>query len=165
MPTSMTPRTTLRRPWPLAILLLLLLLGALALPAPEADARPLRFVRVKVDVASVRARPSTAAQLLRYAYENEPLRVVGRQGEWLEVRDFADGAGWIYAPLTDGQSAAVVVRDVVNVRERPGTGHPIAFTAERAVNLRVLGRSGRWLHVRHEVAEGWIHDSLVWGWR
>jgi SH3-like domain-containing protein len=57
----------------------------------------------------------------------------------------------------------VVVRDLVNVREQPGTEHPVVFTAERGVNLLVLARSDRWLHVRHEVGEGWIHDSLVWG--
>ncbi len=95
--------------------------------------------------------------------ENEPLHVVGRQEQWLAVRDVAGETTWIYAPLTDGRPAVVVVRDVINVRERPGTGHPIAFTAERGVNLLVLERAGRWLHVKHEVGEGWLHDSLVWG--
>jgi SH3-like domain-containing protein len=89
--------------------------------------------------------------------------VVGRREQWLHVRDVAGDTAWIYAPLTDGRPAAVVVRDDVNVRERPGTGHPVAFTAERGVNLLVLGRAGRWLHVRHDVGEGWLHDSLVWG--
>jgi len=144
------------------VLTLLTLLGA-ALPARAVDAGPQRFVRVKVDVANLRARPSPTAEQVRSAYENEPLHVVGQQGRWLEVRDVAGEAAWIYAPLTDGRPAVVVVRDVVNVREGPGTGHPIAFTAERGVNLLVLERAGRWLHVDHDVGEGWLHDSLVWG--
>ena len=144
------------------VLTLLTLLGA-ALPARAVDAGPQRFVRVKVDVANLRARPSPTAEQVRSAYENEPLHVVGQQGRWLEVRDVAGEAAWIYAPLTDGRPAVVVVRDVVNVREWPGTGHPIAFTAERGVNLLVLERAGRWLHVQHDVGEGWLHDSLVWG--
>jgi hypothetical protein len=37
------------------------------------------------------------------------------------------------------------------------------FTAERGVNLLVLDRTGQWLSFRHEVGEGWLHDSLVWG--
>jgi SH3-like domain-containing protein len=49
------------------------------------------------------------------------------------------------------------------VRREPGTGSPVAFTAERGVSLLVRGRSGRWLRVRHDVGEGWVHDSLVWG--
>jgi SH3-like domain-containing protein len=144
------------------VLVLLALLAAAA-PAQEAEAGPQRFVRVKVDVANLRAQPSPAAKQTRYAYENEPLQVVSQQGRWLEVRDAAGDAAWIFASLTDGRPAVVVVRDVVNVRERPGTGHPIAFTAERGVNLRVLERDGRWLHVQHDVGEGWVHDSLVWG--
>jgi len=145
------------------VFVLLALLGAATLPAGEADARAQRFVRVKVNVANLRARPSPEAEKVRAAYENEPLRVVGRQGQWFEVQDAGGTGAWIHAPLTDGRPAVVVVRDVVNVRERPGTGHPIAFTAERGVNLLVLDRAGRWLHVQHDVGEGWLHDSLVWG--
>jgi N-acetylmuramoyl-L-alanine amidase len=154
-----TPRTTCLQ----AVLTLLALLGAAALPVREVAAGPQRFVRVKVDVANLRARPSLTAEKVRDAHENEPLHVVRRQGQWLEVQDVAGEAAWIYAPLTDGRPAVVVVRDVVNVREQPSTGHPIAFTAERGVNLLVLERAGRWLRVQHDVGEGWLHDSLVWG--
>jgi SH3-like domain-containing protein len=160
MRTRIVPQTADGLRW---VLLLLALLGAAALTAREAEARTQRFVRVKVDVANLRARPSPTAAPLRSAYENEPLHVTGRQGQWLEIRDVAGEGAWIYAPLTDGRPAVVVVRDLVNVRTRPGTGHPIAFTAERGVNLLVLEREGRWLHVRHDVGEGWLHDSLVWG--
>jgi SH3-like domain-containing protein len=146
--------------WGLA---LFALAGAAVLPAREVGAGLRRFVRVNVDVANLRARPSPTAERIRSAYENEPLHVVGRREQWLHVRDVAGDTAWIYAPLTDGRPAAVVVRDGVNVRDRPGTGHPVAFTAERGVNLLVLGRAGRWLHVRHDVGEGWLHDSLVWG--
>jgi SH3-like domain-containing protein len=160
MRTRTAPPTTDGLRW---ALVLLALFGAAVLPSREADARTRRFVRVKVDVANLRARPSSTAEQIRAAYENEPLQVVGRQGRWLEVRDVAGEAAWIYAALTDGRPAVVVVRDVVNVRERPGTAHPIAFTAQQGVNLLVLERAGRWLHVRHDVGEGWVHDSLVWG--
>ena len=139
------------------------LLGSAGLPTREVEARSARFVRVKVEVANLRIKPSRRAELVRQAYENEPLRVVGGRADWLHVRDAAGESAWINAGLTDGQPAAVVVRDMVNVREHPGTGHPVVFTAERGVNLLVLDRSGRWLHVRHDVGEGWLHDSLVWG--
>ena len=145
------------------ILGLLLVLGVTALSARQADARTQRFVRVRVDVANLRAQPSGTAKLLRHAYENEPLRVIGARGQWIQVRDYADESAWIYGSLIDGRPAVVVVRNLVNVRALPGTEHPVVFTAERGVNLLLLERSGRWLHVRHEVGEGWLHDSLVWG--
>ena len=153
-------RTRMAGRW---ILGLLLVVGVTALSARQADARAQRFVRVKVDVANLRAQPSGKAELVRHAYENEPLRVVGARGQWIQVRDYADESAWIYGSLIDGRPAVVVVRDLVNVRQQPGTGHPVVFTAERGVNLLLLERSGRWLHVRHEVGEGWLHDSLVWG--
>jgi SH3-like domain-containing protein len=146
--------------WLLALLFVLLTVG---LTAREAGATSPRFVRVKVEVANLRARPSTEAELIRQAYENEPLRVVGSRGQWLRVRDVDDQSAWVYRPLIDGRPAVVVVRDLVNVRAEPGTEHAIVFTAERGVNLLVLDRAGEWLRVRHEVGEGWLHDSLVWG--
>jgi N-acetylmuramoyl-L-alanine amidase len=145
------------------MLALLSFVGPIGLHAPPTDAGTQRIVRVKVDVANLRARPSPKAEKVRDAYENEPLRVVDWRGPWLEVRDAAGNAAWIYAPLTDGRPAIVVRGDVVNVREGPGAEHPIAFTAERGVNLLVLDRAGRWLHVRHDVGDGWLHDPLVWG--
>jgi SH3-like domain-containing protein len=130
---------------------------------PPAGAASDGFVRVTVDTANLRSSPSLDAEAVRYAFENEPFRVVGRQGQWIRVRDFEGQSAWIYGPLTDGRPAVVVTRGVANVRAEPGTSHPIVFTAERAVNLLVLGRTGRWVRVRHEVGEGWVHDSLVWG--
>jgi SH3-like domain-containing protein len=141
----------------------LIVLGCTGFPPREAEARAARFVRVKVEVANLRVKPSRRSELVRRAYENEPLRVVGGRDDWLHVRDLSGETAWISAGLTDGRPAAVVVRDLVNVRQQPGTGHPVVFTAERGVNLLVLDRSGRWLRVRHDVGEGWLHDSLVWG--
>jgi SH3-like domain-containing protein len=152
------------------IIIAKLLLGLLAIlsgppgfaPAP-AHAERAHFVRVKVETANLRDGPSLQADPVRYAYENEPLQMVSREGAWLRVRDFDGDSAWIYGPLTDRRPAVIVTRNLVNVRIHPGTDHPIAFTAERLVNLLVLGREGRWVHVRHEVGTGWVHDSLVWG--
>ncbi len=148
-----------RQWWPLGLLVLLVT----AVSPPATDAGTPRFVRVRVEVANLRARPSTEAALIRRAHENEPLRVVGSRGQWLRVQDVANESAWIYGPLIDGRAAVVVVRDLVNVRANPGTEHPVVFTAERGVNLLVLDRAGRWLRVRHDVGEGWVQDSLVWG--
>jgi SH3-like domain-containing protein len=123
-----------------------------------------RFVRVRVDEANLRTRPTTASDVLRLTHENEPLRVVGARGEWLRVVDYRGRAGWIAAGLTDGGRAAIVRRPLVNVRSGPGTRHDVVFAAERGVSFRVLDATGDWLAVRHEDGDrGWIHESLVWG--
>lgn len=140
--------------------LLILLSGIGYVPSVAgADA----FVRVRVDTANLREAPSLEADIVRYAHESEPLEVVARQGTWLKVRDSDGRLAWIHEPLTDRRPAVVVTREVANVRARPGTEHPIVFTAERWVNLLVLGREGQWLHVEHDLGRGWVHGSLVWG--
>jgi SH3-like domain-containing protein len=151
------------RAWRASACALLILLSGAGREASGASADPDSFVRVRVETANLREGPSREADLVRYAHESEPLEVVDRQGTWLKVRDFDGQLAWIHEPLTDDRSAVVVTRDLVNVRVRPGTGHPIAFTAERGVNLLVLGREGQWLHVEHDVGQGWVHGSLVWG--
>jgi SH3-like domain-containing protein len=157
----MPRRSTTPAPRLLLAGLLTVLSGAgLASHATGADDR---FVRVKVATANLRDGPGLEAEVVRQAYQSEPLRVVARRGRWLRVRDADARATWIYEPLTDRHPAVVVVRDLVNVRARPGTGHAIVFTAERSVNLLVLGREGQWLHVEHEVGRGWVHEALVWG--
>jgi SH3-like domain-containing protein len=159
----MRPQLIPRLLSPTLVVSLLIVLGCTCLQRFAARADPGHFVRVKVETANLRTGPTANAEPIRYAHENEPLRVVARQDDWIQVRDFEGQSGWIYEPLTDGRRAVVVTRDLVNVREQPGTSFPIVFTAERAVNFLVLDRSGSWLHVRHDVGDGWVHDSLVWG--
>ena len=143
--------------------LLILLSGGTGPRVAGADGDADAFVRVRVDTANLREAPSLDADVVRSAHESEPLEVVARRGAWLKVRDSDGRLAWIHEPLTDRRPAVVVTRDVVNVRARPGTDHPIVFTAERWVNLLVLGREGQWLHVEHDVGRGWVHGSLVWG--
>jgi SH3-like domain-containing protein len=132
-------------------------------PLPLAIAAP-DLVRVKVDEANLRNGPSTAAETLREAYENEPLQIVGRRGQWLHVSDFQGDRAWIYAPLTDSRPAVVVEADVANVRAGPGRRHEVLYTAERWTTFLVLNQRGGWVRVRHtNGAEGWIHETLLWG--
>lgn len=122
------------------------------------------FVRVKVETANVREGPGTDYERLWTVERDFPLEVIGRKGRWLKTRDFLDSEGWIFAPLTDRQAAAVVQVGEANVRAGPGVNRPIRFVADWGDTLRVLSRRGEWLQVRHaESGHGWIHRSLVWG--
>ncbi|MBI2879492.1 MAG: SH3 domain-containing protein [Candidatus Rokubacteria bacterium] len=142
---------------------LLLAVGTFALVGVAA-AHSIAFVRVKVETANVRGGPGTQFDRRWQAYENYPLKVVGRRGDWLKTVDFEGYEGWLHAPLTDRQPAVVVKREWANIRSGPGTNHPVAFTAERGVAFLLLGTRGNWLKVEHaDGDDGWIHKSLVWG--
>jgi SH3-like domain-containing protein len=122
------------------------------------------YVRIKVETANVRKQPTTRAEAVWQVYENDPLKVVAERGAWLKVRDFGGGVGWVYAPLTDARATVIVTAATANIRSGPGTGHPVAYTADRGVAFLVVRARGDWLEVEHaDGARGWVHRSLVWG--
>jgi SH3-like domain-containing protein len=57
----------------------------------------------------------------------------------------------------------VVTSDVVNVRAGPGTDSPVLFHVRRDQQVVELTRTGNWVQVEvpDEVADGWIHQSLL----
>lgn len=149
--------------WRLRRVRLLILVSVLL--ATPVLAQSEAFVRVKVEIANVREGPGTSFSRLWRAYENDPLKVVERKGEWLSVEDFEGMKGWIYSPLTDTQPAVIVkaVKEWANVRSGPGSKHSVAFRADRGVSFRLLDKKGKWLHIQHADGDkGWVHASLVW---
>lgn len=137
---------------------------ALCALAAAAAAQTNGWARVKVDTANLRQGPGTNFEVLARAYENDPLKVLGRKGKWLSVLDFQGSKSWIYGSLIDREPAVIVTASTANVRSGPGTRHAIVFTAERGVAFRVLASTGRWLKVEHEDGDqGWIYERLVWG--
>lgn len=55
-----------------------------------------------------------------------------------------------------------VDRAEINMRTGPGTGHESLWLLSRGYPLAVLGRKGKWLHVRDfENDEGWIYRPLT----
>jgi SH3-like domain-containing protein len=141
------------------VCLLVLAFGLVSASAASGD-----YIRVKVETANVRKQPTTRAEAVWQVYENDPLRVVAKRGAWRKVRDFAGDEGWVYAPLTDERPAVIVTASVANVRSGPGTGHPVAYTADRGVAFLLVGTRGEWLEVEHaDGARGWLHRTLVWG--
>jgi hypothetical protein len=69
--------------------------------APRASAPPSQGQEEWVEIlnyANVRAAPSTTADTLRVAEKGAKLRVIGRQGNWVQVTDpETKDVGWIYS--------------------------------------------------------------------
>ena len=55
-----------------------------------------------------------------------------------------------------------VDRPEINMRTGPGTGHESIWLLSRGYPLTVVGRKGKWLHVRDfENDEGWVYRPLT----
>ncbi len=122
------------------------------------------YVSIAGERVNLRAGPGLNHTRRWVVSRGYPLKVLKRKDGWAQVRDFEGDTAWVAQRLLSERRMAIVTADLVNIRQQPGTDHPIAFQAERLVLLRYLGRKGDWVHVRHpDGDEGWVHERLVWG--
>jgi SH3-like domain-containing protein len=135
----------------------------LALAVPHAVAQ--QMVSVSGEEVNLRSGPGTqhpADWILGRGY---PLKVVGRRGSWLEVRDFENDKGWILRRLTSSTPYHVVKVKVVNMRSQPTTSSRIIGKLVYGDTLRTLERKSGWVMVqRNGGLRGWVARRLLWGW-
>jgi SH3-like domain-containing protein len=140
-----------------------LLAALFALAVPHAVAQ--QMVSVSGVVVTLRSGPGTqhpADWILGRGY---PLKVVGRRGSWLEVRDFENDKGWILRRLTSSTPYHVVKVKVANMRSQPTTSSRIIGKLVYGDTLRTLERKSGWVMVqRNGGLRGWVARRLLWGW-
>ncbi len=140
---------------------LLALLMLLLIPAVQAQ----EMVSVDRAELNMRSGPGTGHEVIWVLSQGYPLRVVGRQGNWLKVRDFENDEGWVYRSLTGRKPHMVVKSTVANIRSGPSTRNRIVGKAEYGEVLRTLERRSSWTKVRSENGlVGWVSRKLLWGW-
>ncbi len=135
---------------------------ALALAAVVAQAQQMVSVSKQAYLRTGAGTQHAAQWLLDPGY---PLAVIGRQGNWLQVRDFEDDTGWIYRPLTSARPFHVVTSTTANIRRGPSTRTPVLGKATYGEVLRTLERREQWVKVKKPGGPtGWVARRLVWGW-
>ena len=93
------------------------------------------------------------------------MKVVGRRGSWLEVRDFENDKGWILRRLTSSTPYHIVKVKVANMRSQPTTSGRIIGKLVYGDTLRTLERKSGWVMVqRNGGLRGWVARRLLWGW-
>ncbi|MCB2018986.1 MAG: SH3 domain-containing protein [Hydrogenophaga sp.] len=136
---------------------------ALALPAGSALAQSM--VSVRPQSIHMRDGPGTRHDALWLVSRGYPLKVVGRKGNWLKVRDFEGDGGWVSRPLTSTTPYHIVKVSKANLRSGPGTSFRIKGSVQYGETLRTLQKKDGWVKVRHDtIGQGWISRKLVWGW-
>lgn len=140
-----------------------LVLAALLLNALPVAAQ--QMVSVRNDDVNWRSGPGTqypAEWILDSGY---PLEVIGKQGDWLHVRDFEHDEGWISRRLTDSTPHSVVKVKVAHLRSRPTTGSRVLASLGYGEVLKTLEGKEGWVRVsRKGGLRGWIARRLLWGW-
>jgi SH3-like domain-containing protein len=135
----------------------------LLLAAPQAVAQ--QMVSVAGEEVNLRSGPGTQHPAEWILSQGYPLKIVGRRGNWLEVRDFENDKGWIYRPLTSSTPYHVVKVKVANLRSQPTTRGRIIAKLVYGDALRTLERKSGWVKVQREGGlRGWVARRLLWGW-
>lgn len=152
MPRKKTLRIT-------ALAFLLLCLNGASL----SDAASSQYMQAKKDGVLVRSGPDTKKQVLFEIFENYPLKVLKRQGKWVQVVDQEGDKGWVYAPLLAPGTGVIVTAKEANLRLAPETKSKIVAKVMKGVVLEKVETKGGWYQLRHaNGTTGWMNRSLVW---
>lgn len=139
------------------------ILAGFALAAPAGHAQ--QMVSVSREDTNMRAGPGTRSEALWSLIRGYPLRVIGRRGQWLKVRDFEGDEGWVFRPLTGPTPYHIVKARDANLRAQPSTRSRVVGRLSYGDILRTLGKRAGWVNVRQENGtRGWVARDLVWGW-
>lgn len=98
-----------------------------------------------------------------------PLKVVGKSGKWIKVKDFEGDTGWVHNSLLQNNPQMIVKvnkgqDEKINIRNKPGTKNRIIGKAYYGVVFETLSNKSNWVKVKHESGlTGWIKRSLLWG--
>lgn len=127
--------------------------------------RAQQMVSVAREEVNMRSGPGTRFEAVWSLIRGYPLRVIGRRGSWLAVRDFEGDRGWVFRPLTGRVPHHIVKAQVANLRARPSTRSRILGKLSYGDILRTLGRHAGWVLVRQsDGTRGWVARRLLWGW-
>lgn len=143
--------------------LIVLLAGTPALDMPRASAQ--QMVSVAREEVNLRSGPGTTYSTEWVLGRGFPLEVVGRRGDWLQVRDFENDKGWILRQLTGGTPYHIVKVKIANMRSQPSTSSRIVGKVSYGDPVKTLERKSGWVKVQRDGGlRGWISRKLLWGW-
>lgn len=140
-----------------------LLAALLALAVPHAVAQ--QMVSVSGEEVYLRSGPGTKHPPNWVLGRGYPLKVIGRRGDWLEVRDFENDKGWIHRLFTSRTPYHIVKVNVASLLSQPTTSGRIIGKFVYGETLRTIERKSGWIKVqRARGLRGWVARRQLWGW-
>ena len=124
-----------------------------------------QHVSVRGDAANMRSGPGMGHAVHWSLGQGYPLRVVGRQGPWLRVKDFENDGGWVHRSVTSTAPHMVVKTKVGNLRQEPSTRSRVVGKLTYGEVVQTLQKRPGWAKVQREDGQkGWAARGLLWGW-
>ncbi len=115
--------------------------------------------------AKMRSGPDEKSPIKWELGAGYPLKVVGRQGNWLKVTDYESDSGWVYKKQVGKTPHMIVTEKKAILRNGPGEKQRVVGDANRGVVLRTIKHKKGWVQVKHETGlTGWIRRDDLWGW-
>ncbi len=128
---------------------------------------------------NLRSGPSTAYHILREMPHGSRVTLLRRPGTWVQLRHESGAVGWAHgrylstyrpapihapapAPSLETRYVHAPTYGALNLREGPGTGHPVILRMKQGAAVELLGKTGHWQLVRHSSgAVGWAHGRYL----
>jgi len=129
------------------------------------SAQAQQMVSISNPTVNMRSGPGTNHSVEWALSKGYPLKVLKRQGQWLQVSDFENDRGWVHRPLTSSAAHHVVRVKVANLRQQPSVRSRILDKLEYGEVVRTLSKRPDWVKVQRPGGQaGWVSRKLLWGW-
>ena len=141
----------------------LLLTGIAATSSSLAQAQ--EFLSIKGNTVNIRAKPTTSSEIAWELIQGYPVQVIDRKDDWIKVKDFEGMLGWVHQPLTMTEPHFLIKAETVNLRAGPGTNNGVITKLSKYDIVKTLEKRDSWAKVQtSDGQEGWMLESLGWGW-
>lgn len=140
-----------------------LLTGVVATAPTLAQAQ--EFLSIKGNTVNIRAKPTTQSEIAWELINGYPVQVIATQDDWVKVKDFEGALGWVHKPLTSTEAHYLIKGNMINLRSGPSTKHGVVTKLNKYDIVKTLEKNDGWAKVKTaDGQEGWLLESLGWGW-
>ena len=121
---------------------------------------------IKDKKANLRSGPGKHNEKLWTVLKYMPLRQLGRQGNWLKVKDLDGDIYWVHRNLTTKTyMCAVIKNDKTSLRKKPSMKSPQVEWSpiNKFFSMKVIKIKGAWVRIQDATGDrAWIKRSQVW---
>ena len=120
------------------------------------------YASIKNDGVNIRSGPSTKDEVLWEVFKDYPVEILKRKGDWVQVRDFENDKGWVYASLLSSHKTMIVKVETANMRSGPGKENKVIASVKKGVVFTPIDQKGNWIKVKYKNdITGWMFNTLV----